>query len=132
MKLNHINLPVNDVTSSVSFFERHFGMSCTSVKGDHIIAVLKGEDDFILVLMKAKEEAVYPQAFHIGFLQKTKTEVEQIFERLKEETSLELQQPGKIRNTYGFYFHYDALLIEVSCEQNESEKNFTGQAGITT
>jgi catechol-2,3-dioxygenase len=118
MKLNHINLPVNDVGNTVSFFEQYFGFTCTEVKGDFIIAVLKGADDFILVLMKAKETAVYPQAFHIGFLQETKTAVDHIFNSLQNYPSLEIKQPGKIRDSYGFYFDFDCILIEVSTEQD--------------
>lgn len=117
MKLNHINLPVNDVSTTVSFFEQYFGFTCTEIKGDHIIAVLKGADDFILVLMKAKETAVYPQAFHIGFLQKTKAAVDHIFDDLQKDPSLELKQPGKVRDSYGFYFDFNGILIEVSTEQ---------------
>lgn len=117
MKFNHINLPVNEVSTAVSFFESYFGFTCTEVKGDFIIAILKGEGDFILVLMKAKEALQYPQAFHIGFLQKTKEAVDQVFDKLLQEPSLELRQPGKIRDTYGFYFDFNGILIEVSTEQ---------------
>lgn len=116
MKLNHINLPVRDVQQAAAFFEEHFGFRCEAVKGEHIIAVLKGEENFALVLMKSKETVVYPQAFHIGFLQKDKEAVDRIFQQLEQHTALVLTAPGKIRDTYGFYFNFEDILIEVSSE----------------
>ena len=69
MKLNHINLLVSNVAEAVSFFETYFNFNCVETKGDNIIAILEGEDDFTLVIMKNKEgQAIYPDAFHIGFL----------------------------------------------------------------
>lgn len=55
MKLNHINLVVKDVALASRFFETWFGFRCKEIKGENIVAVLKGEDDFTLVLMKSKE-----------------------------------------------------------------------------
>lgn len=118
MKLNHINLPVSDVQQATIFFEQYFGFRCEVVKAEHIIAVLKGEENFTLVLMKSKEAAIYPQAFHIGFLQKDKEAVDRIFQILKQHPALVLPAPGKIRDTYGFYFKFDAIMIEVSSELN--------------
>lgn len=116
MKFNHINLPVRDVQQATAFFEQYFGFRCDAVKGEHIIAVLKGEDDFTLVLMKSKETAAYPKAFHIGFLQKDKEAVDCIFQQLEQHPALVLPAPGKIRDTYGFYFNFEDILIEVSSE----------------
>lgn len=69
MKLNHINLVVSNVAAATRFFETYFNFNCTGIKGDNIIAVLKGADGFTLVIMASKEgPAVYPNAFHIGFM----------------------------------------------------------------
>jgi hypothetical protein len=76
MKLNHINLVVADVAAAIHLFETYFNFKCTEVKGDNIIAVLKGADNFILVIMTTKEgNQNYPDAFHIGFMLDSTTAV---------------------------------------------------------
>lgn len=117
MVLNHLNLPMPDVAKAIVFFETCFGFTCVEQKGDAALAVLRGADGFILVLMRAKEEPFYPKFFHIGFLQQDQPSVDRVFEHLKNYPGLEVPVPGKIRDTYGFYFHFDSLMIEVTCPE---------------
>lgn len=105
------------IPEAITFFETHFGFTCVEVKGDAALAVLRGADGFILVLMRAKEQPIYPKFFHIGFLQQDAAAVDYIFEQLSNDPALQPEKPGKIRDTYGFYFHFDTLMIEISCPQ---------------
>lgn len=119
MKLNHINLPVKDVAATRQFFEQYFDFECLEVKGDSALAILKGKDGFILVLMSEafnKNAAIaYPDAFHIGFLLNTDEEVNKTYQRLAAGNLAIDRPPGKIRGQYGFYFRAPGdLLIEVS------------------
>lgn len=114
MKLNHINLVVADVEKATQFFETYFGFKCIDIKGDHIITVLKGKDDFTLVIMKNREgKPAYPEAFHIGFMLDTTEQVTEIYERLKMGGFVDAQEPRKIRDSFGFYFNFENLMIEV-------------------
>ncbi|MCW3084844.1 MAG: glyoxalase/bleomycin resistance/extradiol dioxygenase family protein [Bacteroidetes bacterium] len=114
MKLNHLNLIVTDVAAAVGFFETYFDFKCTLTKGDNVIAILEGTDNFTLVIMTQKQgEVSYPQNFHIGFMLETKEEVEVLHEKLKSSTIPLPGEPAKIRNSYGFYFHFDGIMIEV-------------------
>lgn len=114
MKLNHINLVVSDVESAIALFETHFQFSCQDIKGDNAIAILKGTDNFSLVLMAAKaDEMQYPRAFHIGFMLSGEEEVNRCFESLKSSGIPLEKSPAKIRDTFGFYFHFDNVMIEV-------------------
>jgi hypothetical protein len=116
MKLNHVNLVVNDVEAATHLFETYFNFTCTERKGENVIVVLKGKDDFTLVLMAGKDSAaVYPQAFHIGFMQENENAVIEIYEALKKGNYIEGQEPKKIRDSFGFYFTFDLLMIEVGC-----------------
>lgn len=111
--LNHLNLVVNNVKATTEFFETYFNFKCTFIKGDHAITILKGEDNFTLVLMpSADTDLAYPKAFHIGFMFTTPGEVNALHEKLKS-GAMEVPEPKKIRDSYGFYFHFDALMIEV-------------------
>jgi predicted enzyme related to lactoylglutathione lyase len=114
MKLNHINLVVSNVKEATHFFEQNFNFKCTEVKGDYIISILKGIDDFTLVIMAQKEGlASYPDAFHIGFMLNTENEVVEKYEALKKNGMEVGQEPRKIRDSFGFYFTFDTLMIEV-------------------
>lgn len=115
MKLNHINLVVRDVAAAIHLFETYFDFYCTEVKGNNIIAVLNGAaDDFTLVLMSNKDgELVYPTAFHIGFMLDSTDEVIAVYERLKQGQVAIGLAPQKIRDSFGFYFNFDNIMIEV-------------------
>lgn len=112
MTINHLNLIVTDVTRNVNFFETYFNFKCEVIKGDNVIAVLKSARDFTLVLMKG-EEASYPKDFHIGFMVDSEEEVEAIHKKLLDGQINITRAPGKIRNSFGFYFYFDNLFIEV-------------------
>lgn len=119
MKLNHINLVVGNTTTATQLFVKYFGFTCTEIKGDNIVAVLKGTDDFTLVIMKAKDtQPTYPQAFHIGFMQDSEQAVADIHTRLKADGIEVGQEPRNIRDSHGFYFMFEGLMIEVGCYLN--------------
>ena len=114
MKLNHINLVVADVAETIRLFETYFNFKCTGIKGENSIAVLKGADDFTLVIMANKDgEAIYPKAFHIGFMLNDPDSVTQIYQQLKNDGIAIGQEPKKIRDSFGFYFNFDSIMIEI-------------------
>jgi catechol-2,3-dioxygenase len=114
MKLNHINLVITDISTAIHLFEKHFGFKCSQIKGDNIVAILKGADDFTLVLMTSKDgDFKFPSAFHIGFMQATTQAVADIYQSLKNSGVNVGQEPRNIRDSFGFYFLFDNLMIEV-------------------
>jgi catechol 2,3-dioxygenase-like lactoylglutathione lyase family enzyme len=124
MRLNHLNLPIPDVKATREFFETYFNFTCIEEKGDGALTVLKGEDDFTLVLMSESfnrnGQSAYPDAFHIGFLVNNQNEVDQLYTKLQQGGILLKQQPSPMRGVYGFYFHAPGnILTEVSCKAAE-------------
>jgi catechol-2,3-dioxygenase len=114
MKLNHINLVVANVADTIKLFETYFGFKCTDIKGDNVIAILKGADDFTLVIMTDKNGVpTYPDAFHIGFMLDSEEKVTQSYNHLKNGGITVGQEPRKIRDSFGFYFNFDNIMIEV-------------------
>jgi predicted enzyme related to lactoylglutathione lyase len=114
MKLNHINLVVSNVAGAIKFFETYFSFKCTGIKGDNIVAILKGTNDFTLVIMTNKNgQTTYPDAFHIGFMLDSEEEVIKTYDTLKNGAVAVGQEPGKIRDSFGFYFNFDNIMIEV-------------------
>ena len=122
MRLNHINLPVDDVAEARAFFETWFDFTCAEVKGDGLIAVMHGQGGFVLVLMSTKFNSepaqTYPSAFHIGFLLPTRKEVEQKHAALTQGGVALGPTPKNMRGVFGFYFTAPGnILIEVSTDE---------------
>jgi catechol 2,3-dioxygenase-like lactoylglutathione lyase family enzyme len=120
MKLNHINLPVTDVVASVRFFEQYFNFKCIDSKGNNVLAVLQGANDFTLVLMAAtfnrNGNTTYPDAFHIGFFVDSQEQVTDLYNRLTAGGIATEHPPGSMRRSYGFYFNAPGnILTEVTC-----------------
>ena len=117
MTLNHINLVIADMEAAIALFEKHFGFTCTGIKGDNVISILKNNENFVLVLMSPRlnqnGNSTYPDAFHIGFMQESTDAVTAIYEKLRSSGVVLEQEPKKIRDSFGFYFHFDNLMIEV-------------------
>ncbi len=116
MKLSHLNLPVQNVASAIALFTTHFGFRLQEVKGDNAIAILHGRDGFTLVLMSAvmakSGSTAYPDAFHIGFLPDSKEQVTTTWQSLKAGGIDAGREPAKIRDTFGFYFEAEGIMIE--------------------
>jgi catechol 2,3-dioxygenase-like lactoylglutathione lyase family enzyme len=118
MTINHLNLPVSNVAEAITFFESHFDFKCLEIKGDNMIAVLRNPADFTLVLMSSKmnktDNTTYPDAFHIGFILDSVEKVNETFSNLKAGGIQPEREPQKIRDSFGFYFYFNELFIEVA------------------
>lgn len=121
MKLNHINLTVPDVKATTDFFVQLFSFTCLEIKGDDALAVLKGEDGFVLVVtsqsFNRNNNNSYPDAFHVGFLVNSKQEVDLKYDKLISSGYATGHAPRNMHGAYGFYFHAPGnILVEVSTE----------------
>jgi len=129
MSLNHINLVVKDVDKAVDLFTRYLGFNLI-VNRSSKMAVLENNHHFALViwgqiLNKKEDIPEYPENFHIGFYQQDEETVWGIYNRLKEVEGLKLEaEPKKIRNTFGFYFYFEQLMIEISVNPFEEADAF--------
>lgn len=105
MRLNHINLPVSDVAKTRAFLEHYFDLRCLAEPDPDTVVVLADESQCIVTLsnFKRANEIVYPNGFHIGFMQRTREQVDAIFERLRGDG----YEPGPRKHFHGawtFYF----------------------------
>lgn len=121
LKLNHLNLTVPDVAEAKCFFEKYFKFQCTDQKSN-VLAILIGEDGFILALMSEafnkQGSSSYPEAFHLGFILDSKEEVSSLYSKLKSGGLNVDREPARIRNSFGFYFYFGNLFIEVGYYSN--------------
>ncbi|WP_294299855.1 VOC family protein [uncultured Chryseobacterium sp.] len=119
MSLNHINLVVKEVDQAVSLFADYFGFSLITNRNGKM-AVLESSHQFVLVIwsqeLNRKDDIPqYPENFHIGFYQEDEDAVREIYQKLKGHEGLQMEsEPKKIRNTFGFYFYFEKLMIEIS------------------
>ncbi|KIL39273.1 glyoxalase [Gordoniibacillus kamchatkensis] len=119
MKLNHLNLCVNDLSEARDFFRDQFNFELLDQKGD-AIAVMSDGDGFTLVLSKLRadgeEVQTYPRDFHLGFYVETPAEVDQFYHRLVTAGIATDGGPKKIRDGYTLYFTaLGGILFEMTC-----------------
>jgi catechol 2,3-dioxygenase-like lactoylglutathione lyase family enzyme len=123
MQLNHLNFPVTDVVQTKAFFEKHFNFTCTEEKGNNMMAILQGENGFVLTLMSTdfnrNGNSTYPDAFHFGFLVNDRDKVQEIWQNLKNDGITLEQEPHNMRGVFGFYVQSPGnILMEVSTLAN--------------
>lgn len=118
MTLNHLNLTVNNVADTSRFFQTYLGFKTADTSPNDALSVLNGPDGFILVLMHNRfnesGQCAYPDIFHIGFYLPDQTAVRDTWQRLHDGGIPLTESPRPIRKTYGFYFHYDNIMIEIT------------------
>lgn len=101
MKLNHLNLMVTDVLEAAKFLETYFGLK--NQGGDKKFTVLFDDNGLVLSLMKAGQGIKYPGTFHIGFIQESEAQVDEINQRLKE-AGFDVPPPQRF-HAYTFYIN---------------------------
>ncbi|MGN7824762.1 VOC family protein [Chitinophaga varians] len=118
MTLNHLNLTVSDVAHASHFFQTYLGFKPADMPPNDALAVLNGPDGFILVLMHDRfnesGQCAYPDAFHIGFYLPDQAAVHQTWQQLHDGGIPLTESPRRIRKTFGFYFRYDNIMIEIT------------------
>ncbi|WP_374164061.1 VOC family protein [Arcticibacter sp. MXS-1] len=117
MILNHINLVVASVPKAVALFEKCFGFKCIENRKD-ALAVCTNEANFVLIFWSSKlnktDTVSYPENFHIGFYQPDQEAVLRVYNKLKDQEVNLGSAPQKLRNTFGFYCHFENIMIEIS------------------
>ncbi|MEO7715426.1 MAG: VOC family protein [Capsulimonas sp.] len=118
MTLNHLNLCVRDVPEARTLFTTYFGFRALTEKEKPPLAVLEGENGFVLVLSRFTDETpVYPKAFHIGFMQESPEKVWEVYRTLQAGGVTLPHEPRPVHGSFGFYFTaLGGILIEVGAE----------------
>jgi lactoylglutathione lyase len=104
VKLNHVNLPVADLSATRQFFEKQFGFRCIAEPTDSNV-VLTDNAGLVLTISNFDHanEVTYPKWFHIGFMQDSDEKVDEIYDRLKT-AGMEPGKPGNMHGAHTFYF----------------------------
>jgi lactoylglutathione lyase len=103
VKLNHLNLTVSDVPQAHRFLEKYFGL-----KGYHgtapreSMSFLSDDHGMLLALFRGSETR-YPAGFHIGFIQDSEEQVNEINQRLRDD-GFRVPQPARLHGSWTFYF----------------------------
>jgi catechol 2,3-dioxygenase-like lactoylglutathione lyase family enzyme len=102
MKVNHLNLTVADPVETQQFLIKYFGLKPRG-KGNHVIAILSDDNGMVLSLMGRESEVKYPATFHVGFIQESEEQVNEINRRLKAD-GFEVPPPSRQHGSWTFYF----------------------------
>lgn len=105
MVLNHLNLTVTDVRETQQFLQKYFGLQ--EAGGNANIGFLRDDNGMVLTLTSAKvggeTEVRYPATFHIGFIQASEEEVNNIYARLTAD-GFNPPAPSRQHGSWTFYF----------------------------
>jgi lactoylglutathione lyase len=106
MKVNHLNLSVSNPVETQEFLFKYFGLKPRG-KANQRMAILSDDNGMVLTLMNmnpGKESEVhYPASFHVGFIQDTQEQVNEINQRLKTD-GFDVPPPSKQHGSWTFYF----------------------------
>ncbi len=110
MRLNHLNLAVPNVPQTREFFETYFGFRCIATPGRDTLAILVDDSGFLLNLSNFDKptEVEYPGGFHIGFMQESREQVNEIHARLKA-GGFDVEPPREYHGAWTFYFAPQAI-----------------------
>jgi catechol 2,3-dioxygenase-like lactoylglutathione lyase family enzyme len=120
MKLNHLNLAVPNVSETREFFETYFGFRSVMKRDNNTLAVLIGDDGFVLALSNFDKvtEVEYPGAFHIGFMQDSRERVDEIYNRLTS-AGFTAEPPREFHGAWTFYLRAPGgFIVEVGYQHN--------------
>lgn len=113
MKLDHINLTVEDVTATRQFLETYFGLHPAGAQSANM-AFLTDDNRSLVTLMKGKI-AAYPATFHIGFNQPNREAVDALYARLRQD-GFEVAEPRNFHGSWTFYVPSPGgFSVEVQC-----------------
>jgi catechol 2,3-dioxygenase-like lactoylglutathione lyase family enzyme len=119
MQLKHLNLTSSDVSSLAAFFERFFAFKRLLERGSGAFAILSNDEDFVLILMKAKKHdpVGYPETFHVGFYLDNPAAVHTKHDELAAAGLSPGEIRGADRNGRGTHFYCTApgnVLVEIA------------------
>ena len=112
MKLNHFGITVTDPYEAREFLETYFGLKGIG-KNNRKLTHLQDDNGSILSLFEGST-ITEPETTHIGFVQETEAQVNEIYQRLKDD-GFNVQPP---RRSHGWTFCFVApggFAIEVVC-----------------
>jgi catechol 2,3-dioxygenase-like lactoylglutathione lyase family enzyme len=131
MKLNHINLTVDDVPTARQFLQRHFDLRPVG-EGHKNFGILLDESGFVLTLIGVGRDNTvsYPKTFHIGFIQPSDAHVDAIHQRLKDD-GLDVDAPSQQHGAWSFSFLAPGgftivIRSEVDWQAGEAEEKAAG------
>lgn len=126
MRLNHLNLTVNDVPETRRFLEKYFGLQdefnpytgepVEAGKENRNFAVLFDDEGLVLTLLGAGKSTPveYPGSFHIGFIQESEERVNELYQRFKDD-GFDVDAPKRL-HAWTFYVRAPGgFVVEVLC-----------------
>jgi lactoylglutathione lyase len=82
MKLNHLNLAVDDVAAAKTFLMTCFGLRDMAAGDNNKNRAFLQDDGGMVISMFKGKDIHYPGTFHIGFIQESEAAVDAIYARM--------------------------------------------------
>jgi catechol 2,3-dioxygenase-like lactoylglutathione lyase family enzyme len=115
VKLNHLNLTVSDVPAAHRFLATYFGLrGFQGMEPREAMSFMSDDSGMLLALFRSNgTDPKYPAGFHIGFIQDTEEQVNEINQRLRDD-GYQVPNPARLHGSWTFYFQAPGgFLVEV-------------------
>jgi catechol 2,3-dioxygenase-like lactoylglutathione lyase family enzyme len=106
MKLNHLNLTVSNVPEAHRFLEKYFGLrGYQGMEPREAMSFTSDDDGMLLALFRGANgsEIKYPAGFHVGFIQDSEEQVNEINQRLRDD-GYQVPKPARLHGSWTYYF----------------------------
>jgi catechol 2,3-dioxygenase-like lactoylglutathione lyase family enzyme len=106
MKLNHLNLTVSNVPEAHRFLEKYFGLrGYQGMEPREAMSFMSDDDGMLLALFRGANgsEIKYPAGFHVGFIQDSEEQVNEINQRLRDD-GYQVPKPARLHGSWTYYF----------------------------
>jgi catechol 2,3-dioxygenase-like lactoylglutathione lyase family enzyme len=122
MRLNHLDIHVEDITATTEFLTRHFGLKLREVRGKAGLAILDDDAGTEIVVSRpieafggADQASLGRVTYHLGFIQPERGDVDRLYAAISDDIGVDaLAEPREIRGGYVFYcLAPGRVLIEV-------------------
>jgi catechol 2,3-dioxygenase-like lactoylglutathione lyase family enzyme len=97
---------MSNVPEAHRFLEKYFGLKgFNDMEPREAMSFMADDSGMLLALFRASKgsQVKYPAGFHIGFIQDSEEEVNQINQRLRDD-GYEVPKPARLHGSWTFYF----------------------------
>lgn len=122
MRLNHLDIHVEDIAATTEFLTRHFELKLREMRGKAGLAILDDDAGTEIVVSRPVEAfggvdqaSLGRVTYHLGFIQPERTDVDRLHRAISEDGIADaLTEPKEMRGGYLFYcLAPGRVLIEV-------------------
>ena len=125
MRPDHLNSRSPMLPRRDSSWKKHLGLRRTGTGEDNgHLAQLRGDNGLYVTLMKLGKESAVSCSFHIGFIEESEAQVDEVYQRVKAD-GFDVPPPRRFHGSWIFYVRAPSgFTIEVLTQTQQSKPSY--------